>query len=81
MERKAWVEGSGHNFRILAKGNQSLEKWISAKGQWCTEQTEKRCGQYTMASSSLFCQSAEMKTCWVEEIDFREVEEWGQSKE
>lgn len=36
------------DFRMGFKWNQSLEKWISAKGQWCAEHTEKRCGQYTM---------------------------------
>ena len=46
--RLGWKEVTT-DFRILAKWNQSLEKWISAKGQWCAEHAEKRCGQYTMA--------------------------------
>ena len=51
-------EGSGWrevttDFRMWSRWNQSLEKWLSGKGQWCVEHTEKRCGQYTMALSLL----------------------------
>ena len=28
----------------------------------------------------LFCLSIEMKTLWVQGMDFREVEDWGQNK-
>lgn len=69
------------DFRMLAKWNQSLEKWISAKGQWWAEHPRRDVVNTQWPSSSLFCQSVEMKTRWVEGIDIREVEEWGQSKE
>lgn len=82
MERKAWVEGSDHRLqngiqveselREVYKGKRAVVRRADREEMWSIHNDPP-------PPSSV--SQVEMKTRWVAKIDFRVVEEWGQSKE
>lgn len=53
------------DLRMWSRWNQSLEKWRSAKGQWCWSTPRRFVVNAQCSPPSLFCQPIEMKTLWV----------------